>query len=75
MKGKINERGALIINGKDKYCPFQQEACTCGDWCVLFGEPHYRADDVILGICKASFRFLHDDFEDLRPKSNQADSK
>lgn len=48
MKGKINAQGWLHIERagymKKQACPYtnvtDEDLCTCGDWCPLFGEPY-----------------------------------
>jgi len=75
MKGKIYEHGNLVINGKERLCPYQQGDIACGDWCALFVGPSHRGYQVDLLLCQALWTFNLDDFEDLRPQSSQADSK
>jgi hypothetical protein len=45
MKIKISDKGALSVDGKQKFCPYQDEA-SCGDWCPMFGEPEPYVDIV-----------------------------
>ena len=70
MKIKISDKGALSVNGKQKFCPFQAEA-SCGDWCPLFGEPVERptyeeSKEISLVLCQTELTCKIEDFEDLR---------
>ena len=71
MKAEITKTGNLRFDrpgymGKPQNCPFQEEV-NCGDWCVLFGEPIYeKTISVELKLCKKTYYFNPEDFEDLR---------
>lgn len=71
-KGEIIEHGDLYINNNPRYCPRQLEIqITCGDWCVLFGEPMqhengYGFPKWELEICEKTLTF--DEFVDERGK-------
>ena len=45
MKIEIDDLGNLIVNGREKFCPFRRfnedspDEARCGEWCPLFGEP------------------------------------
>jgi hypothetical protein len=73
MKIKISDKGALSVDGKQKFCPYQAEA-SCGDWCPMFGEPEPYVDIVTVyeeGVAKSTrlslcHTELIGDVEDLR---------
>ena len=76
MKGKIDEKGNLLIEraGKMKAlgCPFGGGAEFCGDWCPHFREPDkdFRGDlpySAIVAICQKKY-LNFTDFKDLRGK-------
>ena len=82
-KIKIDEDGYLWIErgGKMKIqmCPHDtsdRDSCRtepCGDWCPLFGEPHFDEDrNYCLSLCDNTEWFTDfDRFEDLREKKEE----
>lgn len=77
MKIKISKTGALVINGKKKYCPYDitgdQDAPPCGDWCALFKEPTrsvnhvpFRDNAVYLELCRTQWYCREEEFTDER---------
>lgn len=68
MKAKIDETGRLILQRGSKMkcvmCPYGFDFCN--DDCSLFQEPIYDTVSIELKLCKKTYYFNPEDFEDLR---------
>ena len=85
MKIKIRQDGSLIIDGKNKCCPFvpadiefnenSPRNVRCGAWCALFSEPikapNFESDNigVYINLCHNSIECLPADFTDERKQN------